>query len=209
MRRALTRLERRAYAEIVRAMRDTARYGESKVVQAAQKARPFSPIAQRTYVNSWVVKSTGGGAILGNSAYHAYHVEVGRRPGRKPPLSAILAWADAKNFAAERKPLKKRKKKPGESSRPQLGLKKPGASVSQGRSTKARRPRKRTFSQAFGSFGGGKDRALRAFAFYVQAKIGRRGYRGRYILKSVLPAMGKFLKKSMKRGIQKAISKPK
>lgn len=79
-------------------MRRAARFGHTITVTAANRHKP-KPRATGTYINAWVVKHTPRGAIIGNSAKHAYFVEVGRDPG-PVPLAPILEWAKLKRLPA-------------------------------------------------------------------------------------------------------------
>lgn len=84
---------------VIRALRRTARYGATMAVKVSAKSRPFRPRATGTYERSFTVVKTPDGAILTNSARHSIFVELGRRPGKRPPLKAILEWVRIKRIA--------------------------------------------------------------------------------------------------------------
>lgn len=88
--RALNEQERKIHADLVRTCRRAAEFGRAKAIQLAQRARLN---ATRTYSRSFVIDPIPNGAILANTAKHAYFVEKGRQPGRRPPpIAVILLW---------------------------------------------------------------------------------------------------------------------
>lgn len=93
---ALAREAQRVHAGTVRACRNAAAYGRSK---AMQLSRAIGFRASGTYERSFVVVPTPDGAILANSSEHAGIVELGRRPGRRPPpVQVILLWMQEKGM---------------------------------------------------------------------------------------------------------------
>ena len=95
---ALHKLSRDMDRAGVEAMRRTARYGHSQVQRVAAQTRP-RPRASGTYARAWTVVKVDDGALLANTAKHAVFVEVGRKPGKRPPLAAILRWVELKKIA--------------------------------------------------------------------------------------------------------------
>lgn len=128
---ALRKLGRRMDAAVVLALRKTARWGASQAVRVSATTVP-RPRATGTFERSFVVTRLRDGAVLSNSARHAVFVEVGRRPGRMPPIAAILEWMIAKRLARA------------------------------------------------------KGASSQALAFMIARKIGRRGTKGRYVMRKVL-----------------------
>ncbi len=94
---ALRKLGKRMDAGMVIALRKTARWGASQAVRVSATTQP-RPRATGTFERSFVVTKLRDGAVLSNSARHAIFVEIGRRPGRMPPVSKILEWMVAKRL---------------------------------------------------------------------------------------------------------------
>lgn len=81
----------------VKALRETAHFGRTAVLQHIRSKRGMD--ASGTYKNSWEVKSTWRGAILGNTSLQSYFMEVGRKPnGRMPPTKPLLHWIIYKKY---------------------------------------------------------------------------------------------------------------
>jgi hypothetical protein len=98
------------------------------------------------------------GAVLSNSARHAIFVELGRRPGRQPPVQAILEWMIAKRF------------------RPARGS-------------------------------GDRDKQLRSVARLIARKIGRKGTKGRHVLRRTMPGLQRRLRLEMAIAMRKAFER--
>jgi hypothetical protein len=79
------------------ALRKTARWGAGQALRISATSQP-RPRATGTFERSFVVTKLVDGALLSNSARHAIFVEVGRKPGRMPPVAAILEWMIAKRI---------------------------------------------------------------------------------------------------------------
>lgn len=198
--RAVSQLERVVYGEILQALRKTARYAETKAVQTARSTRP-QPLAHGAYMNAWGVQDTPTGAIMGNSAYHSYFVEVGRKPGRKPPLAPIIDWINAKRISQRRMKgtLGIRKVRLRDDQKTTASGGKPFAWMSNKKArSKARRRRTARIKKA---------NLVRSYAFYVQYVIGRYGTRGRYVLRRAMPAIQKRFKRELRKALKEAISK--
>lgn len=186
MPRALAALERVVYGEMLKALRKTARYAETKTVRTARSTNP-KPLAHGAYMNAWGVQETPTGAIMGNSAYHSYFVEVGRKPGRKPPLAPIINWINAKRISPRRM-------------KATLGYSKVSLSDSKNPKARSKARRKRTNRLK-------RQKLVRSYAFYVQYVIGRYGTKGRYVLRRAMPAIQKRFKKELKKSLKIAITK--
>ena len=103
-------LKDKMLAAVRTAMVKTGEFGVGAVQHTIRQTEP-KPIATTTYTMSWAVTKTPAGAVLGSSAYHSIFVEIGRRPGRMPPIAAILEWVRVKRLAFRPKALRGRSKR--------------------------------------------------------------------------------------------------
>jgi len=178
----------------------TARFGHTAVVRTMSITNP-KPEASYTYRNSWVVKKTRGGAILGNSALASYFVEVGRRPGKMPPFSSetegILPWVRLKRFSFDASGQIK-KKKPG---------KKSGKKKTPAQSKVASKRQGKGIKQPKAPRGKKKDEAQRRFARLVALKIAKKGTPGRYVLLRTMPKIQKRAKREIKKSLRAVSAK--
>lgn len=94
---ALRKLGKGMDAAMLVALRKTARWGAAQALRVSATSKPRLR-ATGTFDRSFVVTKLARGALLSNSARHAIFVEVGRRPGRMPPVAAILDWMIAKRI---------------------------------------------------------------------------------------------------------------
>lgn len=153
--------------------------------------------ASGTYEQSFVAHATEAGAVVGNTAEHAVFVEVGRRPGRRPPLDAILKWLILKGL---------------------ISLKLPAMS-----DREARRQISASGKGVTGNVYGGKQRqrlraiakrrverykravrkkhvmAAMGMAFAVQKKIGARGTTGKRIMRKVHRDVARYVKRELRK----------
>ena len=83
---------------VIKALQRTARYGATQAVKVSARSRPFRPRATGTYERSFTVVKVDDGAILTNSARHSIFVELGRKPGKMPPLKPIIEWVKIKKI---------------------------------------------------------------------------------------------------------------
>jgi hypothetical protein len=106
-----------SYVDFARVIEDDARYieeatqvirrtvhlhGPQAFQQAVDETVP-APVDRGTYRRSIRTEDIPGGAVMYNSAPHAGVVELGRRPGsRPPPLEVIEAWVHRKGLAGTR-----------------------------------------------------------------------------------------------------------
>jgi hypothetical protein len=95
---ALAALEREVKADVVRAMRKTARWGVREIGKTSRATSP-RPYAWGNYERGWQVDSKKDGADIVNRVAHAERVEKGRRPGKAPPLGPIRRWVMQKRLA--------------------------------------------------------------------------------------------------------------
>jgi hypothetical protein len=84
---------------VIDALRKTARYGATAAIRVSAKSSP-RPRALGTFERSFLVTRLPDGAALSNTARHGIFVEVGRKPGKMPPIQAILDWLIAKKIGA-------------------------------------------------------------------------------------------------------------
>lgn len=89
----------KAVERAVATIRRTVRLHGPRLFQAqVDSARPL-PVDRGTYRRSLHVEDIPNGATMYNSAPHAGVIELGRRPGqRPPPLQAIIAWVFRKGL---------------------------------------------------------------------------------------------------------------
>ena len=150
---ALRRLGRNMNTAAVSALRKTARWGAAEALRVSATSDP-RPRARGTFERSFVVTKLPDGAALSNSAAHAVFVERGRRPGRMPPVQAIVDWMIAKKLARGRSP----------------------------------------------------DQ-LRAVALRIARKIGRRGTKGRFVMRRTMPGMATRLRLELALEMRKAFER--
>lgn len=85
------------HAQCIEAMRETAMFAQTAVARTAARVRP-KPRATGQYAQSWGVRNTRNGAVMGNSSRQSIWVERGRRAGKRPPLEPILEWVRVKRL---------------------------------------------------------------------------------------------------------------
>jgi len=211
------------------AMWRTTQYGEKAVYRAVARVKPYKPIASGEYRSLWQAKRTKKGGIIGNPTLQAYFVEVGRRPGGKPPLNfdRILQWVIDKKLVqqAERA---LRKKKAADAKEEDTRNQKTSAEVQ--KEQKAAEAADRRVNPVTGGMGAADDaaaklaeRAAKAkltrarnirrkavpIAWAVATKVARQGFRGKFVMKGVLPLLGKRLRKEVRKSIRDALAKAK
>jgi hypothetical protein len=81
----------------------TAEFGVTAVQRTIRQTVP-RPMASNTYMQSWAWKRTQRGAVLGTNVRHAIFVEIGRKAGKMPPVSAILEWVKLRRLVKPAKP---------------------------------------------------------------------------------------------------------
>lgn len=175
---------------LVRVARKAAEHGRTR---AQMIARQSGMRATGTYERSFIIEDTANGAILANTAKHAYFVERGRRAGKAPPAAVILRWLMDKG-SIKRIPVgngraglaKTPKHMKGRARRIFVGVVKEVAS--QRRTSKREQYVAECWSRAFN----------------IARAIGKRGIRGRFILGRALPAIKGFIRSELtkiKRGV--------
>lgn len=97
--RAMTRTLQNVQVAMEKAAVVTARWGVARMVQETA-GRKVDASAQ--FKRQWKVVRFPGGAATANTSPYAEFVERGRRPGRRPPIAAIMKWAKDKGLASKR-----------------------------------------------------------------------------------------------------------
>jgi len=186
LKRAMTALGHEVEREVALAHQKAARFGATAVVRTSAKTSP-RPRASGTYDSAWFVTKLEDGAVLENSAGHAYFVEVGRRPGKRPPFNPILEWVYQKRLAK-----RPRKGKRG------VGPKDKKAPVNGAKIKKPKRPKRRVWAVT----------DAEAFAEAVRWKIAVKGSPGRFPLKRTMPAIAKRAQREVRSALKRVAANP-
>lgn len=210
--KANKQLQRLIQKETREAMVRLAQFGLAQTQKYTTRARP-RPYATGAFANGWTWARTADGAILWNSARHGVFVELGRRPGRKPPpLQAILEWLEVKGLAKRIKPKRARRKKakrPRSPSKP--AARKPRAKGPRVKLTPEEKVYKRNEAKLtrWAAREAGKmarqKAALEAAAWAIAYKIARDGVKPRPVLAKAWPHIVKRSKRELRVGIGRAI----
>lgn len=178
----------------LKALRETARFGVTAVSLSISRLRI---VDTGQFLRSFRAVDTKDGAEVTSSEAYAPVIELGRRPGSKPPpYKEIEEWL-ARKLQRPRKP---RKKKPKGAKKPKTGLFR--AEVSRGRKLdklgrRRRKKKKRT----------GEQRAAQRFkarVWGIRMAIARRGLPAKKPVEKALPKMRSFLSKEMKKAMNKS-----
>jgi len=171
-----------------------ARYGATRGVLHSRRA---GIRATGTYEQSFSSHETPDGAVVGNASEHAVFVELGRRPGRRPPLDAILKWLVNKGLVSLKLPrISDREARKGDyaerggvTGEARSGKQRARLKAIQKRRAEAfkRRQRKKHVMAAMGQ------------AFGIQKKIGKRGTTGHRIMRSVHRDVQRYVKRELRR----------
>ena len=73
--------------------------GNQCVAMLRQRSALINGATDPGYNESWYAKVSGRSLKVGNAAKHAIWVELGRRPGKMPPSSALEDWVLSKGMA--------------------------------------------------------------------------------------------------------------
>ena len=106
--RAMTRTLQNVQIAMEKAAVVTARWGVARMVSETA-GRKIDASSQ--FKRQWKVVKFPGGAATANTSPYAEFVERGRRPGRRPPIAAIMKWAKDKGLASKRAKADKQKPK--------------------------------------------------------------------------------------------------
>lgn len=73
----------------VEAARKTAKWA---LREAQSRTKQTGAVASKEFLGEWDMDHMPDGAVVYNGSPYAYYVEIGRRPGRPPPIGAIARW---------------------------------------------------------------------------------------------------------------------
>lgn len=207
-------LGRRMEAAILAASWTAARWGEAEAVRSTMRAKIS---ASHTFARAWISRRVKDGAIVGNSAAHAYFVERGRRPGKGPPIAPIEEWIKLKKVMPVKPPRESRQA----SQKYAYGRGVTGdvlAGQSRGKGGKyaaAQRVRlqkiakqRERFHRSDTARGYRHRMAIRAMAMNISRKIARRGTKARFILGKMLQPLGRRFHRDIKRELAKISLNP-
>jgi hypothetical protein len=85
-------------AATVRGMREVGLRLQGDFVQKQIQATEPIPVDMGQYKAGWMLTPTASGCIVGNATKQATPIEVGRKPGKMPPLEPLLYWAKRHGF---------------------------------------------------------------------------------------------------------------
>ena len=105
--RAMTRTLQNVQIAMEKAAVVTARWGVARMVSETAGRKVD---ASSQFKRQWKVVKFPGGAATANTSPYAEFVERGRRPGRRPPIAAIMKWAKDKGLASKRAKADKQRK---------------------------------------------------------------------------------------------------
>lgn len=184
--RALEEEEKRAYAAMVRACRTAAGHGRSVAIRLANRA---GARASGSYVRAFAVDVKPDGAVLKNTSPHAGFVELGRRPGRMPPIGVILRWMIDKGLIG-RIPIPRRGSTGGVL---------PVGEVGRGNRTRIRALKREHVAQHRLTVRQQFIQAAYKRAWAIARKIALRGIKGKRIMEQTAGELGRFLEGEIRR----------
>lgn len=180
-----------------------AQWGIGKAVKEGNRKKIN---ASQTFNRSWLARRVKDGAILANSAAHAYFVEMGRKPGKGPPLAPIEQWIILKKLMPAKPPKVSR-----QAARQMAIGRGPSGNIS-GAKQRARLNRDIALrAKIYRSEPGRAYRhreAIKAMARNISRKIARRGTKARFILGGMLQQLGRRYYREIKRGHAKITQSP-
>lgn len=97
LRRGLEAYGKDAEEAIRKGAKLASEYGRTAAMREGGRVKPKA-FATGTYRQSWIAQTTRDGSFVANTARHAIFVEVGRMPGKQPPLQPILEWVYVKRM---------------------------------------------------------------------------------------------------------------
>lgn len=180
-----------------------AQWGEAQAVRATMRS---GVNASQTYARSWISRKVKDGALVANSAKHAYFVERGRKPGKMPPLDAIEVWIKLKKLMPDKPPKISR-----QAARKAVIGKGPSGNIS-GAKQRARLNKDialRTKIHRSDYARAHRHRlAIKAMALGIARKIARRGTKARFILGHLLQPIGSRYHREIRRELAKLSLNP-
>jgi hypothetical protein len=167
----------------IKSMHEAVRWGLATAVRDTKRE---GATATNTFAQAWFARTSNDGAMLGNSAAHAVFVERGRKPGKQPPVSVIEDWIEAKKLVSN---------KPAKPPRESRRIRGPTGNIS-GAKQRSRLQ--------------GIHRKLRitAMALAIARKIGRKGTKGRWILRDLVPRMYSKFKREVRSRLRQLTANP-
>lgn len=94
----LKKLNKKLEKAILLGARKGARKVPTILKRKIDATTPYPPIAFGKYKRSWRVEIVPRGVQIANEMNYAQFVEVGRGPGKGPPMQALIKWALLKRF---------------------------------------------------------------------------------------------------------------
>lgn len=167
------KLGKAMFRHVVKALRFTAVKVRGYYKARTQDAPPASAngrsgaIASGTYFKGWKIENVKSGAVVYNDAPHALYVELGRRPGKPPPVEAIIGWLRVKGIR----------------------------DTSTKKATGQRRGKKGRFLRS----------NARGIAFLIARAIGRRGLRGRFVIRRSVEFVQRTAQADVLAGLDRAM----
>lgn len=183
LKRVWTELGHRIDAAMRRAAKTAAWYGAA---QATKNTTMLGAVASHTFQRGWLSMPLRDGAIVSNKAEHSYFAEVGRKPGKAPPVSALVEWLKLKGV------------KPAGRVRPPKIVGEVSSAKQRARMRKAIRARAKYDREA----------NLRGMAFPIARRIARRGTTGYRILESLLPNIARRWQRETHRQLDRITRDP-
>jgi hypothetical protein len=180
-----------------------AQWGEAQAVRASMRS---GVNASQTYSRSWISRRVKDGAIVANSAKHAYFVERGRKPGKGPPIEAIEVWIKLKKLMPDKPPKVSR-----QAARKAVIGKGPSGNISGAKQRARLRKDVELRTKIYRSDFARAQRhrmAIKAMALAISRKIARRGTKARFILAHLLQPIGSRYHREIKRELAKLSLNP-
>lgn len=180
--RAMTRTLKNVQAAMRAAAVQTARWGVARMVRETA-GRKVDATAQ--FKRAWKVVKFKDGAATANTSPYASFVEAGRGAGRMPPVKALEAWILAKGLKPKKPPTVSRK----EALRAVSKSNRVTGDVSGGKQRKRIKANIRLYAKIYKSKPAATLRhreMLAALALGIARKIGKRGTKAKWLLRSVL-----------------------
>ena len=185
--RELAAQERKVHADLVRTCRRAAEFCRERALHHAARAgvRPHKNSTGEDYASSFKIEPTRTGAVMGNTAKHAFFVERGRRAGRPPPVLVILMWMFERGIIKKIPSFKRRV-----SVDPALKGTKRRVAIGDAKEAESRRrltEREKYVAQA------------RSKAYAIARSIGQRGMRGKFPVGKAVGDTKRFIRRELSR----------
>ena len=90
--------------EVVRAVRVTVKLHAPRLAQEEiASSKPYAPVDRGVYKRSFHAEDIDDGCAFYNDAPYAGVLELGRRPGKMPPVAILAEWVIRKGLVGKRK----------------------------------------------------------------------------------------------------------